>query len=76
MTRRNVAIAGVFNSDLLTPTGNGIKLQRILQSFNFRNIIKAPTRTSERSNTLHDLILTNNISKVTSSDVIDYCMHC
>ena len=30
MTRRNV-IAGDFNSDLLTPTGNGIKLQRILQ---------------------------------------------
>lgn len=64
MTRRNVVIAGDFNSDLLTPTGNGIKLQRILHSFNFRNIIKVPTRTSEHSNTLLDLILTNNISKV------------
>lgn len=71
MTRRNVVIAGDFNSDLLTPTGNGTKLKRILQSFNFRNIIKAPTRTSEHFNTLIDLILTNNISKVSSSDVIN-----
>lgn len=74
MTRRNVVIAGDFNSDLLTPTGNGTKLQRILQSFNFRNIIKAPTRTSEHSNTLIDLILTNNTPKVSSSDVINYCI--
>lgn len=75
MTRRNVVIAGDFNSDLLTPTGNGTKLKRILQSFNFRNIIKAPTRTSEHSNTLIDLIVTNNFSKVSiSSDVINYCI--
>ena len=74
MTRRNVVIAGDFNSDMLSRSGNGTKLKRIFQSFNFCNIIKAPTRTSEHSNSLLDLILTNNISKVSSSAVIDYCI--
>ena len=74
MTRRNVVIAGDFNSDMLSRSGNGTKLKRIFQSFNFCNIIQAPTRTSEHSNTLFDLILTNNISKVSSSAVIDYCI--
>ena len=74
MTRRNVVIAGDFNSNMLYRTGNSNKLKRIFQSFNFRNIIKAPTRTSEHSNTLIDLILTNDISKVSSSDVINYCI--
>lgn len=32
MTRRNIVIAGDFNSDLLTPTGNGTKLKHILRS--------------------------------------------
>ena len=74
MTRRNVVIAGDFNSDMLSGPGNGTKLKRIFQSFNFCNIIKAPTRTSEHFNTLIDLTLTNNISKVSSSDVINYCI--
>ncbi|PFX28993.1 hypothetical protein AWC38_SpisGene6301, partial [Stylophora pistillata] len=74
MTRRNVVIVGDFNSDMLYRTCNGTKLNRIFQSFNFWNIIKVPTRTSEHSNTLIDLILTNNISKVSSSDVINYCI--
>ena len=74
MTRRNVVIAGDFNSDQHAPNGNGAKLKRILQSYNFHNIIKAPTRTSAHSNTLIDLILTINTSKVLRSDVIDYCI--
>ena len=67
-------IAGDFNSDQLAPNGNGAKFKRILQSYNFCNIIKAPTRTSAHSNTLIDLILTINTSKVSKSDVIDYCI--
>ena len=67
-------IAGDFNSDQHAPNENGAKLIRILQSYNFHNIIKAPTRTSAHSNTLIDLILTINISKVSRSDVIDYCI--
>ena len=74
MSRRNVVIAGDFNSDQLAPNGNGAKLKRILQSYNFCNIIKAPIRTSAHSNTLIDLILTINTSKVSKSDVIDYCI--
>ena len=74
MTRRTVVIAGDFNSDQHAPNGNGAKLKRIFQSYNFHNIIKAPTRTSAHSNTLIDLILTINTSKVSRSDVIDYCI--
>ena len=73
LSRRNVVIAGDFNSDQLAPNGNGAKFKRILQSYNFCNIIKAPTRTSAHSNTLIDLILTINTSKVSKS-VIDYCI--
>ena len=60
MTRKNVVIAGDFNSDLLNQNGNGMKLTCILQSFNFCNIIRKPTRTSQHSNNMIDLILTNN----------------
>lgn len=67
-------IAGDFNSDQVAPNGNGAKFKRILQSYNFCNIIKAPTRISAHSNTLIDLILTINTSKVSMSDVIDYCI--
>ena len=74
MSRRNVVIAGDFNSDQLATNGNGAKFKRILQSYNFCNIIKAPTRTSAHSNTLIDLILTINTSKVSKSDVIEYCI--
>ena len=63
-------IAGDFNSDQHAPNGNGAKLKHILQSYNFHNIIKAPTRTSAHSNTLIDLILTINTSKVSRSDVV------
>ena len=60
--RKNVILLGDFNSNM--PSDNdqelsqaGKKLQRILSSFRYSNVIKHPTRVTENSKSLIDLII-------------------
>ena len=69
-TRSNLLIMGDLNSDLLRKNAHtdlgtqGKKLQRILNRYTLKNVIKCPTRVSKTSETLIDLILTSNVSKI------------
>ena len=74
MTRKNVIITGDFNSNMLDDSGNGKKLKDILQLAGFKNVVKKPTRVTEHSSTIINLICTNNIQKVNSAGVIDFCI--
>ena len=61
LARNHVIILGDFNSDLLCSNDtNGRKFKRILQSFDFHNVIQEATRVTETSETLIDLILISN----------------
>ena len=68
--RKNIIIMGDFNSDLLhknkqTDLGvQGKKLQRILSRHGLKNLIKAPTRIDKSLETLLDLIITGDSSKI------------
>ena len=53
-------------------SGNGKKFRNLLQLANFKNVIKNPTRITEHSSTIIDLICTNNTPKVNSAGVIDF----
>ena len=46
----------------------------ILNCYGYRNIIKKPTRTTETTNTLLDLILVSDPSKVKDADVMDFAI--
>ena len=72
--RKNVIITGDFNSNMLDNSGNGKKFKDVLQLVNFKNVIKNPTRVTEHSSTIIDLICTNNMPKVNSAGVIDFCI--
>ena len=74
MNRKNVIITGDFNSNMLDNSGNGKKFKDPLQLAGFNNIIKSPTRVTENSSTVIDLICTNNPTKIISSGVIDICI--
>ena len=74
LKRKNVIITGDFNSDLLSDNGNSRKLIQLLNSFNYKNMIKKPTRTTENTNTLLDLLIVSNSSKIHASGVIDYAI--
>ena len=55
--------AGDFNCDLIRPDKppkDGRHLADLLDIYNLTNLIKVPTRTGKASETLLDLILTNN----------------
>ena len=74
VNRKNVIITGDFNSNMLDNFGNGKKFKDPLQLAGFNNIIKSPTRVTENSSTVIDLICTNNPTKIISSGVIDICI--
>ena len=59
--RKNVIITGDFNSNMLDNSGNGKKFKDVLQLVNFKNVIKNPTRVTEHSSTIIDLICINNM---------------
>ena len=60
VNRKNVIITGDFNANMLDNSGNGKKFKDLLQLAGFNNIIKSPTRVTENSSTVIDLICTNN----------------
>lgn len=68
--RSNLLILGDLNADLHFQRGiqkdmrTGKKLLRLLKSFNLDNVIQQPTRITETTKTLIDLIITSNKSKV------------
>ena len=62
---------------MLDSSGNGKKFKDLLQLTEltgFNNIINSPTRVTEYSSTVIDLICTNNPTKIISSGVIDICI--
>ena len=75
-TRRNIIIAGDFNSDLNQKQGENEgcsprkELLNILNSFNLRNVITEPTRIAENSETLIDLCMVNDVQKVNLTGIL------
>lgn len=70
----NVIILGDFNCDLLQPDKSpkdGRTLLDLMDVFHLVNLIKNPTRITSNSETLIDLILTNNKRKILTSGVFD-----
>ena len=69
----NILLIGDFNSDLLTKNKNdqGKKLQRILNMFGLKNVIKKPTRAAASSETIIHLIISSEPSKVIKSGSLD-----
>eukprot|EP00794_Sanderia_malayensis_P000906 gene906-209_t len=76
--RKNLAIVGDLNSDLLTRGKNenekalGKKLMSVLNSFKLNNVISEATRITEHSRTLIDVFITSNKEKIKESGVIHY----
>ena len=71
--RNNILLIGDFNSDLMTRNKNdqGKKLQRILNMFGLKNVIKRPTRVAASSETIIDLIISSESLKVIESESLD-----
>ena len=69
-----VFLAGDLNADLLAPDKqhrDGRALLDLLDIFNLDCLITEPTRTTKTTETLLDLILTNDKKKVLTSGVVD-----
>ena len=65
---------GDFNCDMLEPNKppmDGRDLCDLLDIYNLKNLITTPTRITETTRTLLDLILTSNKNKILSSGVVD-----
>ena len=70
--RNNVLLIRDFNSDLLTKNKNDQgKLQLILNMFGLKNVIKKPTRVAASSETITDLTISSEPSKVIKSGSLD-----
>ena len=70
----DVYMLGDFNCDLMHPNKppmDGCDLNDLLDIYNFTNLINSPTRIDKTSETLLDIILTNNKAKTLLSGVID-----
>ena len=83
MRRKNILLMGDFNADLLSESyselnSEGKRFSKILASFDLHNVIAQPTRITSSSNTLIDLVITSNTSKIVNSGVYDPGMsdHC
>ena len=75
-TRKNLLIIGDLNSDLTPNSMNdkGRRLKTILNNYNLKNMIKDPTRVTETTKSVLDLVIVNDASKVISSGVHDICI--
>lgn len=71
--RNNILLFGDFNSDLMTRNKNdqGKRLLRIRNMFGLKNVIKKPTRVAASSETIIDLIISSEPSKVIKSGSLD-----
>ncbi len=77
-TRKNILITGDFNSDMLLRNQSevekylGKKLKNILGNFGLKNVIKSPTRITDTTKTIIDLIIVSDLTKLQCSGVLDY----
>ena len=62
-------ILGDLNDDLLCPEA---KLKQVIRASNLSQLIDKPTRVTENSKTLLDVIITNNKDMIISSGVIPF----
>ena len=72
--RKNIILMGDLNSDLLQRSNEnhtGKRLKRILYSYDLTNIIKEPTRISDTTKTLIDLIIVKDDSKIYKHGVFE-----
>jgi hypothetical protein len=74
MNSQCVFLLGDFNCDLLLPDKppkDGCDFLDLLDIYDLKNVINLPTRVSKTSNTLLDLILTDNKRRIIASGVVD-----
>ena len=72
LRRNNILVIGDINSGLLkNDIKDGKKLQVIMNSLGLKNVIRKPTRIDHTSQTLIDVILTSDTSKILSSGAFD-----
>ena len=72
--RKNTILMGDLNSDLLQRSNEnhpGKRLKRILYSYDLTNMIKEPTRISDTTKTLIDLIIVKDDSKIYKHGVFE-----
>ena len=75
--RNNITLLGDFNSDLLFRGKSidesylGRKLLNVLNNYGLKNAIKNPTRITENTSTIIDLIITSDTSKIIASGCYD-----
>ena len=66
----NVVILGDLNCNLLAPDSETTSLQTLISTFNLHQLVKKPTRITETTKSLIDVILTTNTDIVSLSDVL------
>ena len=66
----NVVILGDLNCNLLAPDSETTSLQTFISTFNLHQLVKKPTRITETTKSLIDVILTTNTDIVSLSDVL------
>ena len=68
----NVVVLGDLNCNLLAPDPETTSLQTFISTFNLHQLVKKPTRITETTESLIDVILTTNMDIVSLSDVLAY----
>lgn len=66
LRKKPIFVMGDLNDDLLT---RGNNLNRIIRNLNLKQVIDKPTRITQNSSTLLDVIITNNTEMILKSDV-------
>ena len=75
--RKNIILLGDLNSDILfrgktaEQTQLGKRLLRVTNQFSLKNIITAPTRVAENSQTTIDLIIVSNVKRISKSGTFE-----
>ena len=68
---KNIIVAADLNCDMLKPRSpEAVALQDLCDSVNLTQLIKDPTRVTETSSTLIDVIMTSSTDLVERSDVL------
>ena len=82
MLGKDIIILGDLNCNLLAESTEAHVLKDVISMFNLTNLILSPTRVTDKSATLIDVILTSNADLVKSNDVQrtlisdHYLVHC
>ena len=71
---KEIIIAGDLNCDLLKINPDSTALVDICTALNLKQLISTPTRVTEHSSTLIDVIMTSNSDVVSKSGVLETCI--